>query len=108
MMRFPQKHLRAIAFIRFRVGRIPIIIIAVIAIIVFILTAQYNPIRGNCVIHNNLGAGLIQDGRCVEGKLHLEEALRICPEYKDAMHNLGVVNAIFATQSVDQENDNES
>jgi len=45
----------------------------------------------NSLVHNNLGAALHTQGRRAEALEHFQEALRIRPDYVDALMNSGVI-----------------
>jgi tetratricopeptide (TPR) repeat protein len=44
--------------------------------------------RDNAVTHNNLGLALTDAGRDREAMEHFQEALKINPNYEDAINNL--------------------
>jgi tetratricopeptide (TPR) repeat protein len=44
----------------------------------------------NAIAHNNLGAVLVRNGRLDEGLAHLNEAVRIYPNYGTAYDNIAV------------------
>lgn len=52
-----------------------------------------NVTKGNYIAHNNLGAALSRQGRSAEALDQLRAALRIMPQYREALFNMGVALA---------------
>lgn len=52
-----------------------------------------NVTTGNYIAHNNLGAALSRQGRSAEALDQLRAALRIMPQYREALFNMGVALA---------------
>ena len=58
---------------------------------VTLFTHALRATSGNWLAHNALASSLINEGRFAEGVVHLQEALRIRPDYPLARFNLGVI-----------------
>ena len=52
--------------------------------------------ENNYLAHNNLGIALVRNGQMDEAIRHLQEAVRLAPDYADVRNNLAVVLATKA------------
>lgn len=57
-----------------------------------LFTRTLNHTSKNHIIHNNLGATLMRQGKYQEAEMHFNKAIEIKPTYADAHYNLGTIS----------------